>query len=162
MPAYQLAPGEKPKHLYQLKGRRRVFVREVEFTPLSLNSGDVFVLDPGSDKRVVYQWNGSKANRIEKGTGLDFAKKIKDKEHNGASTIVTVDEREQASVPGFWQAFGCVTQSSTTFSLCLSLSHSHSHNLVFGVIDSVHQLPLPQSQLEEMIKKLNERFVRYI
>jgi hypothetical protein len=102
----QLTAGEKPKHLYQLKGRRRVFVREVEFSPTSLNSGDVFVLDPGSDKRVVYQWNGSKANRIEKGTGLDFAKKIKDKEHNGASTIVTVDERDHASVAGFWQAFG--------------------------------------------------------
>jgi hypothetical protein len=36
------------------------------------------------------QWCGVDSNRMERGRGLDVAKKIKDKEHFGRSTIVRV------------------------------------------------------------------------
>jgi len=40
--------GAQKKRLIQVKGRRNIFVREVELTPLSMNSGDVFILDIGT------------------------------------------------------------------------------------------------------------------
>lgn len=38
--------------LFWLKGRKTVFVRQVELSRLSLNSGDVFILDT---PRIIYQ-----------------------------------------------------------------------------------------------------------
>ena len=40
--------GAQKKRLIQVKGRRNIFVREVELIPLSMNSGDVFILDIGT------------------------------------------------------------------------------------------------------------------
>lgn len=101
--------GAQKKRLIQVKGRRNIFVREVELTPLSMNSGDVFILDIGTK---LYQWCGVASNRMERGRGLDVAKKIKDKEHFGRSTIVRVEEGEKkegydaALVAEFWKAMG--------------------------------------------------------
>jgi len=67
--------------LIHIKGRKRIFVRQVELSRDSLNEGDVFILDNGKD--VLYQWNGRKANRIEKGKALDMLKNIKGKEKGG-------------------------------------------------------------------------------
>jgi hypothetical protein len=36
------------------------------------------------------QWNGAEANRIEKGKALDFAKRLKDKAHQGNGKIVVI------------------------------------------------------------------------
>eukprot|EP01102_Stenamoeba_stenopodia_P016463 TRINITY_DN575_c0_g3_i3.p1 TRINITY_DN575_c0_g3~~TRINITY_DN575_c0_g3_i3.p1 ORF type:complete len:1448 (-),score=605.83 TRINITY_DN575_c0_g3_i3:34-4377(-) len=98
--------GGKPQRLYHIKGRRNPFVREVQFTWTSLNKGDVFVVDDGGS--IIYQWNGSEANRIEKGKGLDFAKKLKDKEHAGRPKIVVVEDNEIANEPDhhMWKILG--------------------------------------------------------
>lgn len=93
--------------LMHIKGRRKLIVRLVELTYLSLNDGDVFVLDNG--KGVLYQWNGKNANRIEKGKGMDLCKNIKDKELMGNGRVVVLeqggnDSTEQAAQ--FWSILG--------------------------------------------------------
>jgi hypothetical protein len=93
--------------LMHIKGRRKLIVRLVEVSYLSLNDGDVFVLDNG--KGILYQWNGKNANRIEKGKGMDVCKNIKDKELMGNGRVVVLeqggnDTTEQASQ--FWSILG--------------------------------------------------------
>eukprot|EP01103_Thecamoeba_quadrilineata_P020850 TRINITY_DN918_c0_g1_i4.p1 TRINITY_DN918_c0_g1~~TRINITY_DN918_c0_g1_i4.p1 ORF type:complete len:1156 (-),score=372.66 TRINITY_DN918_c0_g1_i4:17-3484(-) len=99
------APAGKGPRLYQVKGKRSPFVREVQLSWKCLNSGDVFVLDHPSTA-VVYQWNGSESNRIERGKALDFVKKVKDKEHAGRSKMVVLEEKEKNEPSDFWTALG--------------------------------------------------------
>ena len=95
----------KPPHLYHIKGKRRVFIREVEVDIHSLNSGDVFILDNGD--RKLYMWNGKQANRIEKGSALDFSKKLKDKYYFGNAEIITLDEgKNDKNYSNFWDLLG--------------------------------------------------------
>ncbi|KYQ96706.1 villin [Tieghemostelium lacteum] len=97
-----LQPKDQPKLLH-IKGRRSPFVRQVELSASSLNKGDVFILDCGKEKNLVYQWNGSEANRIEKGKGMDVAKSIKDKERVGCRVVI-VDEGKEPD--DFWKIIG--------------------------------------------------------
>jgi len=123
--------------LLHVKGRRRPFVRRVELSWKSLNSGDVFILDIGKPKThddepeqkvdkkygpagppgkviqsvvvsTLYQWNGSLANRIEKGKALDIVKKLKERERPGAK-VFTVEEGQND--PGFWSYLGGPVES---------------------------------------------------
>eukprot|EP00026_Physarum_polycephalum_P000343 Phypoly_transcript_00343.p1 GENE.Phypoly_transcript_00343~~Phypoly_transcript_00343.p1 ORF type:complete len:1625 (+),score=418.05 Phypoly_transcript_00343:184-5058(+) len=89
--------------LIHVKGRRNCFVRQVELSYKSLNKGDTFVLDCGKGVNTLYQWNGSEANRIEKGKAMDIAKSIKDKERVGARVVI-VDEGKETD--DFWKAIG--------------------------------------------------------
>ncbi|ELP89758.1 villidin, putative, partial [Entamoeba invadens IP1] len=91
------------KRLFQVKGQRRPYVKQVECSLKSLNSGDAFVLDPGKNSGVIYQWNGKKCNRMEKGKAMDVAKRIKDKERVGSKQVV-VDEGKETEQ--FWTALG--------------------------------------------------------
>ncbi|EAL66222.1 hypothetical protein DDB_G0282725 [Dictyostelium discoideum AX4] len=95
-------PKDQPKLLH-IKGRRSPFVRQVELCYQSLNKGDVFILDCGKDKNLLYQWNGSESNRIEKGKGMDIGKSIKDKERVGCRVII-VDEGKEPEE--FWKILG--------------------------------------------------------
>ncbi|EFA79149.1 villin [Heterostelium album PN500] len=97
-----LAPKDQPKLLH-VKGRRSPFVRQVELSYLSLNSGDVFILDCGKEMNLLYQWNGSEANRIEKGKGMDISKSIKDKERVGCRVLL-IDEGKEPDE--FWKVLG--------------------------------------------------------
>ncbi|KAN0029376.1 hypothetical protein ACTFIV_011267 [Dictyostelium citrinum] len=95
-------PKDQPKLLH-IKGRRSPFVRQVELCYQSLNKGDVFILDCGKDKNLLYQWNGSESNRIEKGKGMDIGKSIKDKERVGCRVII-IDEGKEPEE--FWKILG--------------------------------------------------------
>lgn len=86
--------------LIQVRGRRKIAIRQVEITKESLNSFDVFILDTG--KSVIYQWNGKYSNRIEKGKGMDIIKNIKDKEYNGLSRVIILDEDKNDDDKSFW------------------------------------------------------------
>eukprot|EP01132_Coremiostelium_polycephalum_P001564 gene1564-1983_t len=97
-----IQPKDQPKLLH-VKGRRSPFVRQVELSYQSLNKGDVFILDCGKERNLIYQWNGSEANRIEKGKGMDIAKSIKDKERVGCRVII-VDEGKETD--DFWTVLG--------------------------------------------------------
>lgn len=107
-----LGDGEVDKEaprLFQIKGRRNIFVRQVEVSYTSLNKGDVFLLDAGKTKATIYQWNGSEANRIEKGKGMDVAKSIKDKERSGVSRVVVLDDGKSEhpeELEYFWKILG--------------------------------------------------------
>ncbi|GAM27463.1 hypothetical protein SAMD00019534_106390 [Acytostelium subglobosum LB1] len=97
-----MQPKDQPKLLH-VKGRRSPFVRQVDLTYLSLNKGDVFILDCGKEKNLIYQWNGSESNRIEKGKGMDIAKSIKDKERVGCRVIILEEGKENDD---FWTVLG--------------------------------------------------------
>lgn len=89
--------------LIQIKGRRKMIVRQVRPCVDSLNSGDVFILDTGKSK--LYQWNGKESNRIEKGKAMDVIKNIKDKELSGLAQVVVLDEGVNDTNPNddFWK-----------------------------------------------------------
>eukprot|EP01117_Protostelium_nocturnum_P010235 TRINITY_DN3673_c0_g1_i1.p1 TRINITY_DN3673_c0_g1~~TRINITY_DN3673_c0_g1_i1.p1 ORF type:complete len:1790 (-),score=878.49 TRINITY_DN3673_c0_g1_i1:11-5380(-) len=89
--------------LIQIKGRRNIFTRHVELSPSSLNHGDVFLLDTAKNG-VIFQWNGNEANRIVKGKAMDVAKSIKDKERNGISRVVVLENGTDE--PDFWKFLG--------------------------------------------------------
>ncbi|EGC29857.1 hypothetical protein DICPUDRAFT_51061 [Dictyostelium purpureum] len=97
-----IQPKDQPKLLH-VKGRRSPFVRQVELSYQSLNKGDVFILDCGKEKNLLYQWNGSEANRIEKGKGMDIGKSIKDKERVGCRVVI-IDEGKEPE--DFWKVLG--------------------------------------------------------
>ncbi len=73
--------------LLHVKGRRNIRVRETRLVWSSLNSGDVFILDEGS---TIWVWNGAWAGRLEKIKGLEVARRIKDEERGGRTTLEVV------------------------------------------------------------------------
>lgn len=83
----------------KVKGRRYVKVTQVKPELASMNEGDVFVLDC---RNVIYVWNGSKANRLEKARGIDIANRIKNKERGGNATVIVVNE-EPEKAKEFWE-----------------------------------------------------------
>lgn len=88
--------------LYHLKGRRNIRVKQVDVSHKSLNSGDVFVLDANE---TIYQWNGSKASRMEKGKALDLTVRLRDERMNRLKAhIVMVDDGQEEDA--FWTALG--------------------------------------------------------
>lgn len=88
--------------LYHLKGRRNIRVKQVEVTHQSLNSGDVFVLDAN---KTIFQWNGSKASRMEKAKALDLTVRLRDERMNRLKAhIVLVEDGQEED--DFWTALG--------------------------------------------------------
>ena len=62
------------QRLLHLKGARIVRCVEVSMTNMSLNTGDVFILDLGCN---LFLWNGEESNSMEKAKGLQWAEKIR-------------------------------------------------------------------------------------
>ncbi|XP_023931088.1 supervillin-like [Lingula anatina] len=94
--------------LLQVKGRRHVQTRLVEPCPLSVNSGDSFVLIV--DGSVVH-WTGEYANVIEKAKASDISTYIVQKKDLGcknARDVGSVDEKKQHLGAGklFWKTLG--------------------------------------------------------
>ena len=80
----------------------------------SMNDGDVFILDAGTD---IFQWSGSTANKYEKMAGVQKALELKNVERggmfHGAPIVITVLEagkEEQSATPQqlakFWGQLG--------------------------------------------------------
>lgn len=92
-----------PTRLLHVKGRRNIRVVQVELSPASLNSGDVFILDGG---RELYQWNGKEASNVEKQKALDVIRKIRDEERSGKATITVIEEGKDNDA-AFWAKLGC-------------------------------------------------------
>jgi hypothetical protein len=88
--------------LYHLKGRRNVRVKQVEVGHKSLNSGDVFVLDTND---IIFQWNGSKAGRMEKAKALDLTVRLRDERMNRLNAKVVLLEESQEE-EAFWKSIG--------------------------------------------------------
>jgi len=87
--------------LLQIKGRRKVRVKQVDRTYQSLNSGDVFILDLGLN---IYQFNGRKSAGGEKMKGAQIARAMDD-ERKGLATVTVIDEGG-SDMKTFWTALG--------------------------------------------------------
>eukprot|EP00727_Mastigamoeba_balamuthi_P014040 m51a1_g9259 hypothetical protein (1730) ;mRNA; r:56794-63009 len=98
------APPKVVSKLAQLKGRRRVRSWLVEVSRQSLNSNCVFVLDT-SDR--LYQWNGSKCNRLERSKAVDIVAKL-NRARGGRAKVVVIDEgdTEPEDAFSFWKELG--------------------------------------------------------
>ncbi|XP_016992685.2 gelsolin isoform X1 [Drosophila takahashii] len=81
------AQGEK--RLFQVKGKRNVRVRQVNLSVSSMNKGDCFILDAGSD---IYVFVGSQAKRVEKLKAISAANQIRDQDHNGRARVQIIDD----------------------------------------------------------------------
>ena len=105
------ADPSKLKRLIQIKGRRNVKSYLVEPVSSSLNSGDVFVLEL-VDR--VFQWNGSKCNRLERSKGVDLATRIS-RTHGGFGKVITIEEgdTEPDDAYIFWRELGAKASVKT-------------------------------------------------
>jgi gelsolin len=76
----------KPKQLEGSRTRNAVIISEVALSYESLRSTAVFVLDTGD---IVYQWQGEKANGIERAKAAEFIAQLIS-ERNGKGEMVIV------------------------------------------------------------------------
>jgi advillin len=88
-------------HLYQVKGKHTVRVTQIEVKNSSLTIDDVYVLDLGLQ---LFQFNGSKANRMEKAKGLEFVRKLNNDARGGRATVTIIDEDPKNET--FWRTLG--------------------------------------------------------
>jgi len=86
--------------LLQLKGKKKVRVTQVDLTHVSLNSGDVFILDKGLE---LFQWNGTKSGIFEKNKGAAMCRAISD-ERMGKAKVYVLEESTEPEE--FWSVLG--------------------------------------------------------
>ena len=87
-------PNLLKKKLYQIKGRNNIHCRLVEPAAESLNSGDVFLL---YDSFNIFQFNGRKSNKMERGKALDFGVQLRI-EFNARVKVTLIDEMDNDCV----------------------------------------------------------------
>ena len=75
------------RSLFQVKGKRRPRLVEVDCEWNSFNEGDVFILDY---KNWLIQWNGKEANRFEKLKACQSLQELKAR--NGKQTTVVIEQ----------------------------------------------------------------------
>nr|XP_018912444.1 PREDICTED: gelsolin-like isoform X1 [Bemisia tabaci]XP_018912445.1 PREDICTED: gelsolin-like isoform X1 [Bemisia tabaci] len=96
------AAGEKK--LYQVKGKRNIRIRQVNLGLASMNKGDCFILDAGTE---IYVFVGAKAKRTERLKAISAANQIRDQDHAGRSKVLIVDDSATAEeVKKFFQVLG--------------------------------------------------------
>ncbi|XP_019871935.2 actin depolymerising venom protein gelsolin 1 [Aethina tumida] len=98
------------KRLFQVKGSRNIRVKQVSPSIASMNKGDCFILDVGSD---IYVYVGQKAKRVEKLKAIGAASQIRDQDHAGKGKITIVDEfSPQSDFDNFFKALGEGSQAT--------------------------------------------------
>jgi len=86
--------------LLKVKGTKNIRVTEVLAESLSLNSGDVFILDT---KDVIFLWIGKSSSFFERRKGNEIATSIKNS-RGAKPQITTVDEGDDNAT--FWENLG--------------------------------------------------------
>lgn len=103
---------DSKKQLLRLKGKNRIFVRQMDVSPTSLNRGDTFILDGG---KKMFLWLGRESNPRERNKGQFFVKKLNEERGSpilflGTKTNSTVDSKcDQRMVKRRnlkWKSFG--------------------------------------------------------
>ncbi|KAM4698651.1 villin-1 [Rhinophrynus dorsalis] len=84
------------KRLLHVKGKKNVLAGEVPMEWDSFNLGDVFLLDLG---KLIIQWNGPESNRMERLSGMNLAKDIRDRERGGRAQIGVVEGEDEGNSP---------------------------------------------------------------
>lgn len=72
------------KRLFQVKGKRNVRVRQVGLSVSSMNKGDCFILDAGTE---ILVYVGKNAKRLEKIKAISAANQIRDQDHHGRAAV---------------------------------------------------------------------------
>ncbi|KYQ92976.1 villin [Tieghemostelium lacteum] len=86
--------------LIQCTGRKNIIPRLVELSSQSFRCNNCYVLDTLS---VIYEWRGSKSNKMQIAKAMDLAGRIKNKERSGRPQIKVIEEGKKS--PGedeFW------------------------------------------------------------
>lgn len=92
------------KVLYQVKGKRNIRVKQVDVSIASMNKGDCFILDIGTD---VYAFIGPKAKRAERLKAISASNQIRDQDHGGRAKVHIIDEYSPpAEIDKFFKALG--------------------------------------------------------
>eukprot|EP01132_Coremiostelium_polycephalum_P008457 gene8457-10388_t len=88
--------------LIRCSGRKNIIPVRVSLSVKSIRSTCCFVLDA---KDTIYEWRGSKSNKMQIAKAMDLAGRIKNKEHSGRPNIVVVEEsKPNPNVDSkFWQ-----------------------------------------------------------
>lgn len=93
-------PKEYQPRLLQMKGKKLIHVSEVPTSVASLNDGDVFLLDMGTD---IIQYNATKSGKFEKMKAIEVVTALRD-DRNGRVTLSVIDGLDTNST--FWTALG--------------------------------------------------------
>uniref|UniRef100_A0A8C5DSK6 Gelsolin-like n=1 Tax=Gouania willdenowi TaxID=441366 RepID=A0A8C5DSK6_GOUWI len=83
------------QRLLHVKGRRSIRATEREFSWLSFNTGDSFIIDLGEK---IYVWSGSESNAFERMKCTMIAKDIRDSERAGRGSVENILEGEEPEV----------------------------------------------------------------
>ena len=101
---------DNKSRLWAVKGRRRIRSYQVDLTYKSLNKGDVFILETPT---VIFQWNGSECNRLERTKGKDITSRMLRQRAstimgNSKPDVITLDEddNEEEQMFNFWKEIG--------------------------------------------------------
>nr|ANR02564.1 gelsolin [Peripatoides novaezealandiae] len=96
-------PNAVIKRLFQVKGKRNVKARQVEFSTNSMNKGDVFILD---SKPNIYIWVGMNSGRLERMKATTVANSIRDETHGGRAEVIIIDAFNAAEEKNFFAELG--------------------------------------------------------
>ncbi|KAI8090264.1 uncharacterized protein B0P05DRAFT_530079 [Gilbertella persicaria] len=92
----------RPKQLEGSRTRNAVVISEVPLSHESLRSTSIFVLDTGD---IVYQWQGEKANGIERAKAAEFISQLIS-ERQGKGEMVIVEQGSGSGERQFFEALG--------------------------------------------------------
>lgn len=147
------------KRLFQIKGKRNIRVKQVDFSIASMNKGDCFILDAVKE---IYVYVGQKSKRVERLKAISAANNLRDQDHGGRSRIHVIDEfSSEDEVEKFFAALGGGSasdipdesaggddadfESSQEHSISLHRVSDASGNLK---VEKVNSKPLEQSALD--------------
>ncbi|XP_033108219.1 gelsolin-like protein 1 [Anneissia japonica] len=96
-------PEKYNPRLFQVKkeSRKKISVKEVQFTKKALNSEDVFILDKGLE---IYQWCGKKCSYDEKFKARSYIQETLKPSRGGKSKSETVEEESIPPNHSFYEA----------------------------------------------------------
>jgi len=97
---HQVKPEDYKPRLLQIKGKKKVRVTEVPLARSSLNSGDIFILDLGTQ---LFTFVGHEAGVSEKSRGMQVAESI-ESSRNGKAHNTTIEEGDADDK--FWGPLG--------------------------------------------------------
>nr|CAD7200997.1 unnamed protein product [Timema douglasi] len=97
-------PDAVEKRLFQVKGKRNVRVRQVALNVSSMNKGDCFILDVGTD---IYVYTGQNSKRTERLKAISAANQIRDQDHSGRARVHIIDSFSDAGeIAQFFEKLG--------------------------------------------------------
>jgi len=98
-----VVPEVHEPRLLLVKGKKYPRVFPVPVLASSLNDGDSFVLDLGTN---IYIWNGAEANKFEKVAALNFAINVKNHERKMKAVLHYPQDMGGETEDNFWKALG--------------------------------------------------------